>query len=110
MEFGLSGRVAVVTGTGSQIGIGKAIALTLAREGCAVICNDINLPDAQLTAAEVESLGRRSLAIKADVSKSAEVNEMVRLALEKFGQIDILVNNAGGARAMGPFTEQKEED
>jgi 3-oxoacyl-[acyl-carrier protein] reductase len=110
MEYGLSGRVALVTGTGSQIGIGKAIAVTLAREGCAVICNDINLPEAQLTASEIESLGRKSLAIKADVSKSADVSEMVRVALEKFGRIDILVNNAGGARAMGPFYEQKEED
>jgi NAD(P)-dependent dehydrogenase (short-subunit alcohol dehydrogenase family) len=110
MEYGLKDKVALVTGTGSQIGIGKAIALTLAREGCTVICNDIVLQDAQKTAAEIEALGQKSLAVKADVSKSAEVSEMVRISLEKFSRIDILVNNAGGAKAMGTFYEQKEAD
>jgi NAD(P)-dependent dehydrogenase (short-subunit alcohol dehydrogenase family) len=110
VELGLKDRVALVTGTGSQIGIGKAIAVTLAREGCHVICNDIILADAQLTADEVSGLGRSSLAVKADVSKSQEVAAMVRLALERFTRIDILVNNAGGATAKGPFCSQKETD
>jgi 3-oxoacyl-[acyl-carrier protein] reductase len=110
MDLGLNGKVALVTGTGSQISIGKAIALTLAQEGCAVACNDIDLPGARQTAAEVKSLGRKSLAIKADVSRRREVLLMVEQVLAAFGQIDILVNNAGGASAMGPFWEQKEED
>jgi 3-oxoacyl-[acyl-carrier protein] reductase len=110
MDLGLEGKVALVTGAGSQIGFGKAISLTLAREGCDVIVNDINLDDAIKTAAEVEAMGRRSLAIKADVTQKAEVQAMVEGALEEFGKIDILVNNAGGITMSGPFLEQKEED
>lgn len=110
MELGLKDRIALVTGTGSQIGIGKGIAMTLAAEGCHVICNDIILADAMLTAKEIEGLGRQSMAIKADITNSAEVKEMVRQGLERFGRIDILVNNAGGATAKGPFCEQKEAD
>jgi 3-oxoacyl-[acyl-carrier protein] reductase len=110
MDLGLEGKVALVTGAGSQIGFGKAISLTLAREGCDVIVNDINLDDAIKTAAEVEALGRRSLAIKADVTNKAEVQAMVEGALEEFGKIDILVNCAGGITMSGPFLEQKEED
>jgi 3-oxoacyl-[acyl-carrier protein] reductase len=110
MDLGLEGKVALVTGAGSQIGFGKAISLTLAREGCDVIVNDINLDDAIKTAAEVEALGRKSLAIKADVTKKAEVQAMVEGALEDFVKIDILVNCAGGITMSGPFLEQKEED
>jgi NAD(P)-dependent dehydrogenase (short-subunit alcohol dehydrogenase family) len=110
MDFGLKGRVALVTGTASQIGIGKAIALTLAREGCSVICNDIDLEGAQKTAAEVQALGQPSMPIKADVSKRREVLQMVDQTISQFGRIDILVNNAGGATAIGPFVNQKEED
>mgnify|MGYP005855792063 CR=1 FL=1 len=108
MNLGLTDKVALVTGAGSQIGFGKAIALTLAREGCDVVVNDINLKGAQKTAAEVEALGRKSLAIKADVTKKAEVQEMVALALAEFGKIDILVNNAGAITTGGPFVEQDE--
>jgi 3-oxoacyl-[acyl-carrier protein] reductase len=110
MDLGLEGKVALVTGAGSQIGFGRAISLTLAREGCDVIVNDINLDDAIKTAAEVEAMGRRSLAIKADVTQKAEVQAMVEGALEEFGKIDILVNCAGGITMSGPFLEQKEED
>jgi NAD(P)-dependent dehydrogenase (short-subunit alcohol dehydrogenase family) len=110
MDLGLEGKVALVTGAGSQIGFGRAIALTLAQEGCDVIVNDINLDDAKKTAAQVEALGRKALAIKADVTKKAKVEEMVEKGLAEFGKIDILVNNAGGITMAGPFLEQKEED
>ena len=110
MDLGLKGKVALVTGAGSPIGFGRTIALTLAAEGCDIIANDINLEDAQKTATEVEALGRKAIAIKADVTKSAEVNNMVKTALEKFGQIDILVNNAGATPPMIPFVEQNEAD
>jgi 3-oxoacyl-[acyl-carrier protein] reductase len=110
MDLGLEGKVALVTGAGSQIGFGRAISLTLAREGCDVIVNDINLDDAQKTAAQVEALGRKALPIKADVTEKAEVQEMVEKGLAEFGKIDILVNNAGGITMAGPFLEQKEED
>jgi NAD(P)-dependent dehydrogenase (short-subunit alcohol dehydrogenase family) len=110
MDFGLKDKVALVTGAGSQIGFGKAIALTLAKEGCDIIANDIDLEGVQKTAAEVEALGRKAMAAKADVTSSAEVNEMVKAALEKFGRIDILVANAGHAFARGLFAEQDEAD
>jgi len=109
MDLGLKDKVALVTGAGSQIGFGKAICLTLAKEGCDIIVNDINLDDAKKTAEAVKALGRKSTAIKADVTKKAEVQEMVKKALAEFGRIDILVNNAGAMHLGGPFLEQKEE-
>ena len=106
MDLGLKDRVALVTGAGSQIGFGKAIALTLAKEGCDVIVNDINLQGAEQTAAEVRTLGRKAIAIKADIRKRDEVDSMVKTALAQFGKIDILVNNAG-TPGIGPPTSEE---
>ena len=112
MDYGLKGKIALVTGTASQIGQGKEIALTLAREGCDVICNDIDLEiherGAETTASEIKALGRDAIAIAADIASSAEVNEMVKQALEHFGRIDILVNNAGGESKMEEFSSDEE--
>ena len=110
MDLSLEGKVALVTGTSSQIGFGKCIALTLAREGCDVIGTDKDIEGANQTAAEIRALGRQTIALKADVTSSAEVNKMVKAALAKFGKIDILVNNAGGASAAKPFVDKTEED
>jgi 3-oxoacyl-[acyl-carrier protein] reductase len=110
MDLGLKGKVALVTGAGSQIGYGKSIVLTLAREGCDIIAADIDLKGAQQTAAEVEALGCKALAIKADVTNRAEVDDMVKVALGKFGKIDILVNNAGASSEMKPFVKMTKED
>ena len=110
MELGLKDKVALVTGAGSQIGFGKAIALALAQEGCDIIVNDLNLDGAQHTAAEVEKLGRKSMAIKADVTKGADWDTMVKDALAKFSRIDILVNNAGGCTPPKPFLEMSDQD
>ena len=95
MDFGLTGKVALISGTGSQIGFGKGIALALAKEGCDIIGVDIDIDGAEKTAAEVRALGRRSLAVKVDVSNRAEVDAMVEQAIAEFGKIDILINNAG---------------
>jgi 3-oxoacyl-[acyl-carrier protein] reductase len=108
MDLGFKGKVALVTGAGSQIGFGKAICLSLAKEGCDIIATDIDLEGAQKTAAEVEALGRKAMALKADVTSGDEVNDMVKTALGKFGRIDILVNNAGTASG-SPFAEATEE-
>ncbi|MGA2466355.1 MAG: SDR family NAD(P)-dependent oxidoreductase [Thermodesulfobacteriota bacterium] len=89
----LEGKIALVTGAGR--GIGKGIALTLAREGADVAVNDINLETAEATASEARALGRRSMAIRADVSKQDEVNQMVGRVIREWGGVDILVNNAG---------------
>jgi len=110
MDYGLKDKVAIVTGTGSQIGFGKAIALTLAKEGCDIVACDIDLEGSKKTAAEVEALGRKAMAVKTDVTSGTEVNDMVKAALEKFGRIDIMVANAGHAFANGPFAEQEEAD
>jgi len=97
MDLGLAGKKALVTGAGSQIGFGKEIALLLAKEGCdAVAVTDINLNDARLTADEVKALGHNTMAVQADVTKKAEVDEMVKKVLAEFGRIDILCNVAGG--------------
>jgi 3-oxoacyl-[acyl-carrier protein] reductase len=110
MELGLKGKVALVTGAGSQRGFGKGIALALAKEGCDVIIGDINLEGAQKTAAEVEALGVKAMALKADITSNEEVNNMVKAGLEKFGRIDILVNNAGATGHGKPIYEGTEED
>jgi NAD(P)-dependent dehydrogenase (short-subunit alcohol dehydrogenase family) len=110
MELGLRGKVALVTGAGSQIGFGKAIALALAEEGCDVIVNDLDLDGAEKTAAAVKKLGRKSVAIKADVTRGAAWDGLVKEALEKFGRIDILVNNAGGCTPPKPFLQMTDKD
>ena len=91
----LQNMTAIVTG-GSR-GIGKAIALGLARAGANVVIVSRTLPDLQKVADEIEALGVRALSIKVDVTKSSEVNSMVQDVLREFKKIDILVNNAGGS-------------
>lgn len=87
-------KIALVTG--SARGIGRAIAVGLAREGADVVVNYTSRPDAAADVVEeIEAMGRRSLAIKADVANESEVKSMVDQAVEEFGTIDILVNNAG---------------
>ena len=93
----LKDKVAIVTGAGQ--GIGRGIALKLAEKGADVVVSDINMETAARTAKEVESLGRRALALKTDVSKRGEVEGMVVATMEQFGKIDILINNAGIARS-----------
>jgi NAD(P)-dependent dehydrogenase (short-subunit alcohol dehydrogenase family) len=110
MDLGLKGKVALVTGAGSQIGYGKGIALTLAKEGCDIIANDVDLEGAKQTAAEVEALGCKAMAIKADVTSRTEVDDMIKAALAKFGKIDILLNNAGAANPPKPFVETTQAD
>ncbi len=110
MDFGLKGKIALVTGAGSQIGFGKAISLTLANEGCDVAVNDISPDDAEKTAMAVRTLGRRCISVQADVTKKKEVQAIVKKVLAEFGRIDILVNNAGGIIPGGPFLDQKEEN
>lgn len=110
MDLGFKGKVALVTGAGSQIGFGKQIALLLAKEGCdAVAVTDINLNDAKLTEAEIKKLGRKSIAVKADVTNRDEVRAMAKKVIDEYGKIDILCNVAGAILGGGPLEEQKEE-
>lgn len=110
MDLKLEGKVALVTGTASQIGMGNAICKYLASEGCDIISVDIDLRGAQETADAVKALGKKAVAYKTDVSKGDEVNTTVQAALKEFGRIDILVNTAGlAAGGPMPFIEQKHE-
>jgi 3-oxoacyl-[acyl-carrier protein] reductase len=110
MDFGLKDKVAIVTGAGSQIGFGKAIAVSLAHEGCDIIAADKDEEGAKQTADEIKTLGRKAIAVKVDITNTAQVNEMVKIALAKFGKIDILVNNAGAGTPPKPFIESTEEE
>ncbi len=110
MDFKFKGKVALVTGAGSQIGFGKEIALTLAREGCEAIgITDINLDDAKLTAEAVKAAGAKSIAVKADVTNAEEVGVMVKEIADEFGKIDILCNVAGAILGGGPIEEQSKD-
>ncbi len=89
-------KVAIVTG--SARGIGKAIALKLARDGYHVVISDILEEPAKETAKEIEALGVKSLVVVADVSKAEDAQKLIDQTVEAFGQVDVLVNNAGITR------------
>lgn len=110
MDLGLKGKVALVTGAGSQKGFGKSIAIALAREGCDVIVCDINSEGAKLTADEIKQLGRKALAAKMDITNSTEVKKVVEDALKQFKAIDILVNNAGAIASVSHFIDKTEAE
>ena len=107
MEPRLAGKVAIVTGAGQ--GIGKAIALRLAREGSDVVIAEYNSQSAADTAAEVEAVGRRAFAHAVDVADVAAVRRMVDAVVARYGRINILVNNAGVTQTK-PLMEVTEED
>jgi 3-oxoacyl-[acyl-carrier protein] reductase len=103
----LTGKVALVTGAGS--GIGRATALAFAREGADLVVNDLYPKSARTVATEVNATGRKALPVQADVSERVAVDEMIRRALDEFGQVDILVNNAGHGHG-SLFHEMDPED
>jgi 3-oxoacyl-[acyl-carrier protein] reductase len=129
IEIDLAGRVALVTG-GSR-GLGRADALTLARAGADVVIADIlvesddsaaadygplaqaaaaqGLVQTEATAQEIEALGRRSLALKCDVTDAAQVDAAVQRTVEELGSVDILVNNAGTLDHLGQLENQSPE-
>ena len=130
LEIDLSGRVALVTG-GSR-GLGRADALTLARAGADVAIADIQLESdesadverygilaqaaraqglvyTEATAREIEALGRRSLAVKCDVTDRAQVDATVARVVEDLGSVDILVNNAATLDHIGQLADQSPE-
>lgn len=106
--FNLTGKVALITG--ARRGIGKGIAQALAEAGADVVISDIDLEESQKTAREIsQATGRKTLAIKCDVTKKDEVENLARQTVEKFGRLDILVNNAGIYQPK-PFLELSEEE
>lgn len=89
----LKDKITIVTG--ARRGIGKAIALKLAKEGAKVVVTDITKEDCQEVVKEIEELGSEGLALKLDVTNEEEIKEVIRITKEKFAKIDIFVNNAG---------------
>jgi len=92
-KYDLAGEVAIITG--ARRGIGKAIALRLARAGAKVVVADLDKEDCEKVVKEIEGIGGEGLALKLDVTNEEEIIDAVRKTKEKFGKIDILVNNAG---------------
>jgi NAD(P)-dependent dehydrogenase (short-subunit alcohol dehydrogenase family) len=106
-EDALAGSVALVTGAAR--GIGRGVALELARAGADVVINDVNPgSDAEEVVAQVSVLGRRARVHAADVSDRAAVEAMIEAAEAEFGRLDILVNNAG-LNVWEPFLEVSDE-
>lgn len=108
--YSLAGKVAIVTG--AKRGIGKEIALTFARAGADVaVCTRV-VEDGQLEAVakEIQRLGRRSVAVQVDVTRKADVDNMVQKVIDEFGHIDILVNNAAILGNKCPLLEFSESD
>jgi NAD(P)-dependent dehydrogenase (short-subunit alcohol dehydrogenase family) len=102
----LEGKVAIVTGAAS--GIGRATALLFAAEGAAVVVADVNNGGGMQTVEAIRSAGGRAQYVHTDVSRSPDVQAMVRAAVERFGRLDVLFNNAGIAVFKG--VEETTED
>ncbi len=104
----LEGKKAIVTG--ASRGLGRAIALALAREGADVLVNYVNREEpAREVAAAIEGMGRHAILHRADVSDADQVRAMVQAAIARFGRVDILVNNAGVTLVKGPLETSEAE-
>ena len=108
-DFSLNGKVAIITG--GKRGIGKAIALAMAEAGADVAVCSREIEDGELgsVAKQIEGFGRRSLAVRADVTRQSDVINLVETVTGEFGHIDILVNNAGNY-LLSPLLEIGEAD
>lgn len=106
--FSLEGKVAVITG--SRRGIGRGIALAYAGAGADMVVCDRIVDDGELeaVAGEIQGLGRRSLAVRVDITQKTDVENMVQRVIDEFGIIDILVNNAA-MNIMAPLLELRED-
>jgi len=98
-----AGKTIIITGAAS--GIGRATALIFAREGANVVCTDLNETGAKETAAQVNGKGSQALALKTDVTRRKEVEEMAKRAIDAFGTVQFLFNSAGAAIRRAKFLE-----
>lgn len=107
MKIGLKGKVAIVTGATS--GIGRAVALAFAREGCKLVVTGRRSDEGEETVRLAKEEGGEALFIKTDVTQRAEIEAMVNTAVEAYGQLDVACNNAGYEGDLRPLAEQTEE-
>lgn len=107
MDKFLKDRVAIITGSGR--GIGRAIAIAMAREGAKVVTNDSDLGCAEEVAREIAEHGGEAVPFPGDISSFEVARKFVEMAASKFGRLDILVNNAGISGAQKPIWEMTEE-
>ncbi|MBI2843821.1 MAG: SDR family NAD(P)-dependent oxidoreductase [Armatimonadetes bacterium] len=102
----LLGKAAIVTG--ASRGIGKGLALAIAKEGADVVVNSLDTVEADEVVDQIRSMGRESFALRGDVSCASDVEALIAATVKKFGRIDILVNNAG-ISVFKPFFEVTEQ-
>lgn len=107
MDLGLTGKVAIVTG--ASRGIGRAIALELAREGCRLAIVARGLPGLEAVAAAIADLGGEALPLGADLTQPPAAAQVVEQVLARYGGIDILVNNLGGSRGTPTWEASDQE-
>ena len=121
--YHLKGKCAIVTGSGRKGGIGQAIIMQLAKEGCNVVISDLGQAQGEHFSEEhigstsemdeivndAQSLGVEAIAVPCDVRKEDQVQRLIEKAISAFGSVDIMVNNAGVGYIMEPFTEFKSE-
>ena len=103
----LQNKIAIITGAGS--GIGRGIALAFVKEGAKVVVADWSEEGGKETVEQIRKIKGEAVFVKTDVSKTADIDKMVKTCLDKFGRVDILVNNAGIVK-FGPLHETPEED
>jgi 3-oxoacyl-[acyl-carrier protein] reductase len=104
----LTDRVAVITG--GAVGMGRAMALKFAEEGCSIVISDISESSGKKTAEQLSKIGSKVIFVRCDVTNNSQVQDMINTVIREFGKIDILVNNAGALGTMWSLEEVTEED